>query len=296
MKAIDFENDLKLEFQRFAKYWEFRLSPNKSFENILFDYLTVRLRIIVPKKREILLSPQLIKEQEVHPKRKEIKTIIHLARLGSNLNQFQSRRLLQTSFHDHLQNEWNIYHFHLSIQKENNSKFFKQVNSLLFAYLTDDQIIFLGTDTHREGIFGDVKWIEILHDYFPEAIIEYRDKVIKEVHPKVTSIERQSLWNKGYTLGMTNIKGVVYHSPGVGRATSGHGLRVTKTANGLLDWLDKVKEQLVRSEVEICGHFNISPNKAEFKIDLFKQTHELIEKCSKKVILTFPYVFNESGE
>jgi len=266
MKIIDFENDIKEEIQRVSKDIGFKVSVDQHFHKILLDYLTVRTKIIEPKTRRILINPVFLQEIQRHPKKNEIEFIINYAKLGKNLNVFQSKKMLQSNFHDHLQNEWNIYHFHLSLVKDKKSDFVKQVNSLLFVYITNDTIVFLGTDTHRDGIFGDVKWIEILHDNFPDLIKEYRDDKILDIHPKVNSIERQTIWNKGLSMGMTKVKGVVYHNPGIGRMTSGHSMTVSKTAMDLSRWIHKLKEQIELMKEELALYLKTTFDEIDFRI------------------------------
>ena len=296
MKVIDFEANLISEIRRFSIHWDFRISLNQRFEKILLDYLTVRSKIIEPKKRLLFLNPEFKDELKNHPKKDEIVGIMHNAAIGNNLNCFLSKRILQSNFHDHLQNEWNIFHFHLSLEKPVNSYFVKQVDGLLLAYITEDEIVFLGTEKHREGIFGDTKWIEILHDHFPEKISKYKDRVITEIYPKVNASERQTLWNKGYTIGMTKVRNTVYHSPGLGRATSGHGINVTRTCDSILRWIHEIKKQLTDFESEVCEYLQVLPEKAEFKIVLGNISMDLIEIFSGKVLLNFPHLFRIGEE
>jgi hypothetical protein len=235
-------------------------------------------------------------EIPTHLKRNEIEFIIQTAARGGNLNIFQSKRLLETNFHDHLQNEWNIFHFHLSLKKDKKTKFVRQVDSLLFAFIDNNQIIFLGTDTHKEGIFADTKWIEILHDFFPNAIKKYKDERITSVYPKVNSTERQMLWNKGITLGVTEIKGVVYHNPGIGRTTSGHSLVNSKTSVEILRWIYKLKKQVSESYSILCKYLEIQEHVAKFKVRFGQTTLELYEKESNEMLVTFPDILLDRKE
>lgn len=295
MKPFDFENDLKTEIQKFAEQFQFRISSSKSFENILLDYLTVRVKIIKPKSRHVHKSAQLVEELRTHPKKKVIQEIFSRSLSGYDLNCFLSKRALQSNFHDHLQNEWSIYHFHLSLEKEQNSRFVKQVDSLLFAFITETDIFFLGTETHKEGIFGDIKWLEILHDNFPNAIEKYKADYISDVYPEVNSVERQTLWDKGYTLGVTKVRGNIYFGPGMGRVTSGHSVDVIRTVDKVIEWLETLKKQISNYGVEICNSYDMSPEKVEFKIIFGQHSLELIEANSRKRILSFPCIFMQEG-
>lgn len=296
MKIFDFENDIKQEIKKVSKEIGFKISINQDFYKILLDYLTVRTKIIEPKARRILINPEFLHEIQSHPKKKEIEFIINYAKNGKNLNVFQSKKLLQSNFHDHLQNEWNIYHFHLSLEKDNKSVFVKQVNSLLFAYLTNDTIVFLGADTHKDGIFGDVKWIEILHDNFPDLIKEYRDDKILAIRPELNSIERQTLWNKGFSIGITKIKEVIYHNPGIGRMTSGHSITVSKSAMDLSRWIHSLKEQIESMKEELAEYLKTTHDEIEFRIIFGNKTLELVEISSKTMLVEFPQILIDKEE
>lgn len=296
MNEINFENDLRDELKDISSSIGFKISGNKNLDHMLMDYLTVRTKIIEAKPRNVLINPFFQLEISTHLKRKEIEFIIQTAGRGGNLNIFQSKRLLETNFHDHLQNEWNIFHFHLSLKKDKKTKFVRQVDSLLFAFIDNNQVIFLGTDTHKEGVFADTKWIEILHNFFPNSIKEYKDEEITSVYPKINATERQMLWNKGFTLGMTKIKGVVYRSPGIGRTTSGHSLVNSKTSSEILRWVYKLKEQVVESYSILCKYLGIEDNVAEFKVRFGQTTLELYEKGSNEILVTFPDILLDTKE
>lgn len=293
---MNFEDDLRLEIQRVCFENGIKINLKSELRKLLLDYLTVRTKIIEPKIRKIFISPVLDKQKINHPKRKEIEQIILSAKTGQDLNKFQSRKLFETNFHDHLQNEWNIYHFHLSTEISNQGYFVKSVNSLLFAYIDEKNIVFLGCATHIKGIFGDVKWIEILHDYFPKIIEIYKDEKLSDISPKLNAIQTQSLWNNGFSLGMTKVRDTVYHNPGIGRAVSGHSLNVSLTANDIIRWLHAINKELTDSINEVCNYLMINPNDAKFSVKLGKKTLELYESESDTTILNFPDHLMEKEE
>lgn len=293
MKTIDFETDIKREIRKISQEIGCKIPWNEDWKKMLTDYLTVRMKIIDPKPRKIFVNPDF--DLYDHPKKDIILKMMQIAGKGGNLNPFQSKRLFETNFHDHLLNEWKIYHFHISLQKEKKSSFVKQTNSLLFVYIDDEKIIFLGTDTHKEGIFGDAKWVEILHDHFPDVIKSYKDDTIKSVYPQLDSVERQTLWNKGYTIALTQVKDVVYRNPGIGRSTTGRALNVNLAANEIFRWVFKVKEQLNDSMLEICQALGITLEDADFKMIIGDKTFELIELISNSSLLEFPQQFSGKG-
>ncbi|WP_410007055.1 hypothetical protein [Aequorivita nionensis] len=290
MNNYIFENQFKQEIHREAAKIGFKIAASKSFKDTLLDFLTVRMKLIDNKPRIAIMSPPLLNEFFTHPKRKEIETIFNLAKYGGDLNRFQSKKLLESRFHDHLLNEWNIHHFHLSIKKVGIG------NELLFAYIDNCQILFLGLAKHTPGIFADIKWIEILHDHFPVVLEPFEMKNLKDVNPKVNAKERQILWDKGYTLGMTKIRDTVYFSPGVGRTTSGHGTEVVTLQGNIIRWMHKIDLQIKESINELSSYLKIPKEKIVFEINFGKETLELVENYSKRKILKYPEEFISSND
>jgi hypothetical protein len=287
---INLRESLRQELIRQSNEMGFKISTKNNLDKTLLDYLTVRFKLIDTKPRKVRFQKDFMANviTEEHPKSKEIKRIVNVARIGGNLNHFKSKKLPQTNFHDHLASEWNIHHFHLSLELDKKSNFVKQGNILLFAYIDDSQIIFLGTDKHIDGIFGDTKWWNVLHKEFPEVISEFKAKGdISEVYPKVNAKERQTLWNKGYTLGMTEIDNTVYLSPGVGRSTSGHSTTVVTTNIDVLRWVYGLEKQLEELYELICKHLKISSDTAQFEIRFYNEI-KLVETTNNIILLEYP--------
>ena len=293
MIAKNFESDIKNEIQRISKGIGIKVRLDDKLDKVIRDYLTVRFKLIDIRKREVQFNPLFLNSLINHPQKNIIDYISDIAKNGGNLNIFQSKRLLQTRFHDHLLSEWSIYHFHLSKKFNEKTKFVKQVDNLLFAYIDADKIIFLGTEKHKEGIFADTKWIEILHDHFPKVIERYKDETIKDISPDLNSIDRQILWDKGYSYALTKIRDTVYINPGAGRMTSGHSSAVVDSEISILRWMYDLTKQIDDYGEDLCKFLQIK--KAIFKIQI-KKTFELIELNSKTKILEYPQRLIERQE
>lgn len=294
MNEFDFRNDLKYAVQTQFDDYGVKIPMQNDLYAMLLDYLTVHKKFIVRKPRKVTISPLLKDKLSSHSKKTEIEYLINLTTEGGDLNLFQSKKVLQTKFHDHLLYEWNIFHFHLSLSKEKKSSFVKQSDLMLFAYITENEAIFLDTEKHLPGIFADSKWIEILHDYFPSHIEQYLYKRLNEEEAQriatgehYSAANKQQLWDKGYTIGFTAVRGVTYFSPGVGRSTSGHSSLVVKTAGEIMRWLHLITEQFMEYHDQICSHLNLSENQANFKLHFGSRTIEIIETTSKTILLTY---------
>jgi len=287
-----FENSLKQGMHLMFSDMGVKIPIRKDLDEMLLDYLTVHKKVVHIKPRQVFISPDLEAKLTTHSKRDEIAHLKRLLTIGRNVNFFQSKKLFQTRFHDHLLYEWNIFHFHLSTQLEKGSKFVKQTNQLLFVYIDDNQAILLDTQNHTEGIFADEKWLEILDNYYPHILEPFIDTDIIDISPNVNAVQRQNLWNKGLTFGMTKVNGKIFHSPGIGRATSGHSIIVTKSKNEILRWLHQLTVHFDSRLNEICNPFGFEVNTATFNLRFGDVTLEVVETKSNIILLTYPYIFN----
>lgn len=291
---FDFKSDLRHELLNRFKQIGVRQSSN-DLDSMLMDYLTLLKKAIQPKMRDVKYSPSLLAELHSHPKQKVITHLDKLFRSGGNVNHFQNKKLFQTKFHDHLAYEWNIHHFHLSLIPDRGNKFFvKQVKQLLFVLVTDSEAIFLGTDNHALGTFGDVKWLEILHDYFPYTIEPFLDKEIKKIYPDPNGLDRQTLWDKGYSATGTNVKGKVYLNPGLGRTVSGHSMLVSLHALDIAKWLIKITKQFETHYDQIVGSINIEKSTPVFFLK-FDTRIRICERTSQQEVICFPNTFKEES-
>lgn len=270
----------------------FKIPIRNKVDEMLLDYLTIHKKLVHTRPRQILLSSELQEKLKTHERKKEVGVISNLLEKGANVNFFQSKRLFQTRFHDHLLYEWNVYHFHLSTERERKSNFVKQTDQLLFCYIDKDKAILLDIERHKEGGFGDEKWLEIIDRDFPEVLEPFIAHNISDISPDVSPVERQRLWNYGYTLGMTKVNNKIIHSPGLGRATSGHSILVVKTCNEILRWLHTLGEHFKLHLLDICTAFEVDPVMANFQLIFGNPTLMVVESNSKKIILTYPQIFN----
>lgn len=292
MKSQDFETDLKNEMHHAFSSFGLRIPIRAKIEDMLLEYLTIHKKLVFPRPRNIYVTPDLEKKLVNHDKREVVEVIRKRLELGHDVNQFQSKRLFQTKFHDHLLYEWNIHHFHLSLKMDKKNKAFKKSDQLLFTYIDENNAILLDIEPHNEGVFADEKWLEIIDNHFPEFLEPYLDNHITDISPNLNPIERQKLWNYGYTIGMTKVNGKIVHSPGIGRMTSGHSIIVTKTCDEILRWLYNLNDAFDNNLDPICKMYNLNPEVSNFKLRLGDPTIELFEQNSDTSLLFYPYIFN----
>lgn len=291
MNKIEFDQDLRLELHTRFKKYGIRIPIRSNVHAMLLDYLTVMRKLVKPSPRIVLYGSELKDRLSIHPQKEEIKHLEKLFTIGKNVNFYQSKRIFQTKFHDHLLYEWNIFHFHLGKELEKKSSFIKQTDQMLFVYVNEDTAIFLDIERHKTGVFGDIKWLEILHDQFPHFIEKYKDDTIMNVSPILNASERQLYWDSGLSPFLTKIRDTVYHSPGIGRTTSGHSLYVVNTANYISRWLFKITEQFKSKSEIICKIFKLNETNAKFRISLNTDSLDVIEANSGTRLLSYPNHF-----
>ena len=289
---IHFEEDMKKALNEGFAGFGIRPTSRIKIEDALLDFLTTVKKLVQPRRRTVRYNPAFKARITNHPKCSEILYLEKLFNTGQNVNFFQSKKLFQTGFHDHLVYEWGIYHFHLSLEKERKSNFMKQTRQLLFVFVLDEEAIFLDTDSHDVGSFGDPKWIQILHDHFPETIVQHLETTITDLSPNVNPSERQTLWDKGYLIGMTPVIGAIYRNPGIGRTSSGHSVLVVKMMGEIMRWLWEMVDVFEKSYEEICSVVQLDPMYTDFVLRIGEHTFEIIDSRSRKIIITYPERLN----
>ncbi len=294
-KRHDFWKDLDLAIKTLLDEYRVKYSDSTKTDDLLLDYLAVYNKLIPLVPRKVFISPVLEKQLANHPKQKEIEFIISLLKDGKNINFFQSETLFQSKRHDHLLNEWNIYHFHLSTERQKNSNFYGRTKAILFIYITGDKAILLDVKGHsRQGksIFADQYWIEILHDHFPDDIKHLLHSFdMPQSGDNYSAEERMGLWEKGLTPFLYNIRGFTYGAPGIGRTTSGHAIQIIRQHNSIIRWVHYANEVFQIYQTEFMKRLNLT----DWKLQLAITEHgfSIVEHNRKEIILVYPNVFDE---
>lgn len=105
------------------------------------------------------------------------------------------------------------------------------------------------------------------------------------------SFDSRRLWHERLTTGFFTIDDTTYMHPGIGQATSGHNILITKQTNEILRWIYRLQEQLKRYYFELCSELCLNSESAKFKLRCY-ETFELIEEANYCRILKYPKVFD----
>lgn len=281
MNYFDFQNDLKNEISKILNEAELKISLEQNIHKILIDFFNLNSKILESKKRNVFIVPEFEEQIKLHHKRLEIQTIIQLAENGGNLNSFQTDKIIQSKQIDHLSNEWNVFHFHLSLEPDKKPKFVKRGNLLLFAYIDEENIIFLGLDKHKDS-FSNIKWLEILEKNYPNIMKKFLAPDLPSVEQNFTTSDREKMWESGVSSGFMNINGKTYLCPGFGKVTSGHNVKIIMQSNYILNWITRV-EDIVKKENDFFDDklFNL-------KLRISEKTIEIYEKEGGNIFFEFP--------
>ncbi|SOU86774.1 hypothetical protein [Tenacibaculum dicentrarchi] len=280
MSNFDFHLDLKNEISEILNNSGINISLEQNIQKILMDFFNLKSKILEPKKRNVFIVPNFKEIIKKHHKNLEIQTIIKYAEAGENLNCFQTVKIIQSKQIDHLSNEWNIFHFHLSLKPDRKPKFIKRGNLLLFAYIDNENIIFLGVDKHKNS-FSNIKWLEILEKNYPQFLNKYLAPDLPTVQQNFTTSEREEIWENGISSGFMNINGKTYLCPGIGKATNGYNIQVVTKSNNILHWISRIEDIISKNE-----HFkNIE---TILKLKISEKSMEIFENEKGNIIFEYP--------
>ncbi|PWB27298.1 hypothetical protein [Flavobacterium sp. HTF] len=281
MIHFDFYNDLKNEISKILNDSGLKISLDQNIHKILIDFYNLNSKILEPKKRNVLVVPDFDKQICLHHKKLEIQTIIQLAQDGGNLNCFQTHRIIQSKQIDHLSNEWNIFHFHLSLEPDKKSKFVKRGNLLLFAYVNEKDIVFLGLDKHKDS-FSDIKWLEILEKNYPHIMKKFLAPDLPLVEQNFTTSDIEKMWQSGISSGFMNINGKTYLCPGFGKVTSGYNIKVVKKSSDIINWITHIQD-IIKKENDFFDNELIN-----LKLRIGEKTIEIYENEKGYIFFEFP--------
>lgn len=286
----NFEKDIIADIR--AKVAPVKLSRSADFSSILLDYLTLMRKLIPAEARVALLSSVLKNKYKEYKKRKELSQIIYDTINGKDLNPYQTDTLTQVKFHDRLLYNWNIHHLHVSAKKIDGAYFRKRTNDLVFVRFDDGVAYFLDVGKHGPGNFANEYLLKILKDNWPDQLEAFRGDVLFQKPQSLTPVDRQKIWDRGFTIGMTTIDGKVYVDEGVGTTMSGHSIRDVMAVNNICRWfyeLEKwfdIKESSVSSEISMNN--NISIDKLKFRARISNNTIVIYEVCTSSVVVEYP--------
>lgn len=290
---LDFIRDLEIISKHLLDELGVKYSKKRKPQELLLDYCTIKLKLVSLAKRTVHISPVLENKLDSHPKKEVITDIANCLRYGQDVNRFQSASLFQSRKHDHLVNDWNIYHFHLSKDVEEGNWFYKRTKEVLLVYLTNEKAILIDVANHggkERVMFADDNWIRILHNYFPDEIAKYRYKGDMLLAHNLSKEERHIARDAGVSTTFYNIDGTMYFAPGVGRTTSGHSLLAVQQRNSVINWINNSVIELNNRLVEIISTHQLAEPRIHLAITEYGLS--IVDYTSGIVLSVYPNGLN----
>ena len=144
------------------------------------------LKVIPPALYEVYETKELQQTLRRKPHYKNaIDDIIARLSLGLPVWPYQSDKIFLLEHSDPLLAGWDIYHFHLSTEKnDKNPSFFKRTDDLLFAMRKGKYFLLLDILPHKWRSFISTQLLEIAKNYWPEAVPNFKGSLAYVPKPR----------------------------------------------------------------------------------------------------------------
>lgn len=212
----------------------------------LTRYFNFRLKYILVKKRQILVSKELAPKIASSPHNEGIIEILYRTAVGYDLNPFQSKESFNSDYNDLLFNDWGIHHLHLSKDKKNPKNFFNsRTGSLLFVRFTDSIAYFIDVKHHKDpNVWSDRDLLRIIQRNWASSIADKQSRSAVGWSEELSDEDLGALRKMGYMTGI-EVDGKFYMLLGHGQASTGDNIMAGRMADKVLRWIGE-NENLFR--------------------------------------------------
>lgn len=260
------------------------VNENYNIENLTDDLIFIEYYTI--KNRKVSKKVRNIKKSSVFLCPEQLQTGLTLFEdkvlNGEDLLPHQSRNLKKLNIKDGMLFDWNIQHFHLGTEIENDG-FIKRTGPLLYAYVDNANIYFLQILEHGNWTKKDL--IKIIHENWPESIEHMkmnRNGEIMNISHNPTDEERKSLRNANINTFVQIDENNVYLGPGWGFSGSGNSIHATEEYLDNRRALKQIQDELIKSPDDYLLNFfrnlDFIKNKSlDFKLIFEDNLHKIIE-------------------
>jgi len=142
-----------------------------NFRNLLLSAYRIVFRLIPVMKYKVYTSKELEEQlEELSRNDKEgVKLVIKEFSEGKDVNYRLSKQVWHPNpyYTDHLLAEWNIYHLHLGLEREENSFFAKRTRNLIYVLINRGSAFFIKCLPHE---FEKLELIEIIENNWPHLL------------------------------------------------------------------------------------------------------------------------------
>lgn len=312
-KAADFRADLRDWTIAQLKSYGVRYKDKDDLTTLLVKYYTFLNKYIVPQKRMVLFSKELIRKVFGLPLtvQNSLKKLIQWINMGVNINCFQGRGLYGAGSRDYQNLLYDVVHLHLSASENDilpiikKNGFAKPVEYILIACFTKEHAFFIDVIPHPEPFIPGkrltTEWISkeiakiIVHNW--PVLVE--DRKIKGVslcdgdgNPISLTDDAIALLTASHVNTLMEIDGSVYML-GEGTTASGISTRALRYADKTIHeailiqkHYEKNREQLCTDIMSIINKCNMhSPVQLDFHFQYIDDLGHfaVVERCSNIV-------------
>ena len=208
---------------------------------------------------------------------------------GDDVNSHLSKTILSDNFEDYLLNDWGIHHFHLG---ENVHKgFAERTGPLLFALVKESDVYFINVLAH--GAWSEQELIRMLHNEWPESIVNYRLKGVLGLAGQPTNEDIEQLRKVGVQTMVQIEDGVVYGPIGGGYSTAGTSVQSRMLANRhhqLVRDIEKYVRKNSNMYIDKIKHLGLTPgSKPHFQLFVDDKGFHVVEFESRVAFLVHPH-------
>lgn len=223
--TVNFLSDICQKIDIAFKHFNIDIPQALSEKEKVECYIDWQCKMISPKKRHFNTSTQILQDVD---NKKIIGAIKNDSIKGAPLFKYQSRQIKnifdkkENFKHDALLNDWNIHHFHLGKNIENDG-FVTRTNDHLYAVVTDSDIFAICICSHGE--YSNPKALTIIKDNWPhlfkkmycpstyDSNMEFDNNFIKRMRKKRAlfslNIEGSTIFSGHTTASGANIGSVL---------------------------------------------------------------------------------------
>ena len=160
---------------------------------------------------------------------------------GADLKPYRSRQTQKTEFQDGLLDHWNIHHFHLGNNIEEDG-FVERTNDLLFCLIEDTCAYFIKITSHDSSPWVKKELITIIHQNWPAALDSSRVRGISSLGAELQDDDLEKLRKARLVTILDMEDGTFYIEPGIGRTMGGlhaRDLMMAGKIRRITNWVEK---------------------------------------------------------
>jgi len=258
------------EFASSDPEWHSRHSANCLLER----FLNLKKRQISQIKHHVMYSSEI--EDKIRSKFIDdsmlsvINTIKKELEDGTNVNGRLSKLWGKLNTNDGMLNDWGLYHFHLSNEREYpDSTFYKRTGQLLIAYIPQNrtEVYFLDIIDHNDkNAFSKQEYLSIIGNNWPNIIDEHKIQgAISTEMGSITDDERYDLRRVGINY-IDTVNGKPIFNPGGGITSAGTSMSCQEMCIQIMKDIKQVKNQCRILQKNFIP--NMAPEYINFRLKL----------------------------